>query len=218
MICPRCGANNLEGKRYCGDCGSTLSYSQATSIKKSANLALAEKNMEEGEKVQWQGKPEFGPFILSGMGGIIPGLMFFGFSLFWTAGAMASGAPTEFLLFGTLFMIIGLLILFGGPMVQWLRFKNTEYVITDRRIITQTGAFGLDTRYIENEWIREVYVNVSIMDRIFGTGSVMVSTASGMIGGTGPNAMRPVLASLADPYAVQKIIWDSMKRTNARRD
>jgi hypothetical protein len=52
------------------------------------------------------------------------------------------------------------------------------------------------------------------LDRIFGTGSVMVSTASGMIG-TGPNAMRPSMSSLKDPYAVQKIIWDSMKKARA---
>jgi uncharacterized membrane protein YdbT with pleckstrin-like domain len=111
-------------------------------------------------------------------------------------------------------MLIGLFLVVGSPISQWMRYKNTEYVITDHRIITQTGAIGLDTRYIENEWIREVYVNVSILDRIFGTGSVMVSTASGMIG-TGPNAMRPSMSSLKDPYAVQKIIWDSMKKARA---
>ncbi len=125
-----------------------------------------------------------------------------------------SGAPLVFILFGSGFMLIGLFLVVGSPISQWMRYKNTEYVITDHRIITQTGAIGLDTRYIENEWIREVYVNVSILDRIFGTGSVMVSTASGMIG-TGPNAMRPSMSSLKDPYAVQKIIWDSMKKARA---
>jgi len=177
--------------------------------------ASSHTNLEAGEKVLWKGGPEFWPFLLSGFGGIVPGLMFFGFSLFWTVSASSAGAPAEFILFGGLFMLIGLFILLGGPMAQWLRFRNTEYTITDRRIVTQTGAIGLDTRYIENEWIREVYVNVSIMDRLFGTGSVMVSTASGMIGGTGPNSMRPAMWCLQDPYGVQKIIWDSMKKARS---
>lgn len=214
--CNECGHDNPEGNLYCGGCGQSLTTYSPYSVNAVVDGSLARRNLEDGEKVLWQGKPEFGPFILSGFGGIIPGLAFFIFSLFWTVSAGGMGAPSEFIIIGTLFMLIGLFILLGGPIAQWLRYNNTEYVITDRRIITQTGAIGLDTRYIENEWVREVYVNVSIMDRLFGTGSVMVSTASGMIGGTGPNAMRPALASLADPYAVQKIIWDSMKRSKIR--
>jgi membrane protein YdbS with pleckstrin-like domain len=216
--CPKCGLNNPEGNSFCGRCGASLLFSSTSYAAGQSDIGLAKRNLETGEKILWQGKPEFAPFILSGFGGIIPGLFFFGFALFWTTTASAAGAPGDFLLVGTMFMLIGLFILLGGPLTQWLRYRNTEYVVTDHRIITQTGAIGLDTRYIENEWIREVYVNVSLMDRLFGTGSVMVSTASGMVGGRGPNAMRPSLASLNDPYAVQKIIWDSIKRKEGGRE
>ncbi|MCX6650408.1 MAG: PH domain-containing protein [Methanomassiliicoccales archaeon] len=164
---------------------------------------MAQQNLEPVEKVLWQGGPEFMSFLLSGFRGIIPGLMFFGFSLFWTASTSSTRAPSEFLIFGSIFMLIDLFILFGGPIIQWLRYNNTEYIVTDRRIITQTGVIGLDTRYIDNEWVREVYVKVGIIDRFFGTGSVMVSTASGMVMEAGPNATRPALWSLNDPYGVQ---------------
>jgi len=181
---------------------------------------LASRELEPGEKIIWQGKPVFGPFILSGFGGIIPGFMFFLFALFWTTGAWSAGAPIEFIFVGSLFMLIGLFILLGGPIVQWLRFKNTEYVITDQRIITQTGAFGLDTRYIDIVWIREVYVVVSIIDRLFGTGSVMVSTSSGFIGGASPNtnSLRPSLASLPDPYGIQKVIRDASRKVKRSQE
>lgn len=214
MKCPNCGAMNSENQRYCGNCGKALPLTTSIGPRESGmSGVLQNRELEPGEKVLWQGKPVFGPFILSGFGGIIPGLMFFLFSLFWTTTAWGAGAPTEFLLIGSLFMLIGLFILLGGPIIQWLRFKNTEYIITDQRIITQTGAFGLDTRYIDIEWIREVYVVVSIIDRMFGTGSVMVSTSSGFIGGA-PNtsSLRPSLASLRDPYTIQKVIRDASRK------
>ena len=200
-------------------CGQSLTAYSPNSANAVELGSLARTNLEDGEKVLWQGKPEFGPFILSGFGGIIPGIGFLVFSLFWTVSANGAGAPAEFLIFGTLFTLIGLFILLGGPITQYLRFKNTEYMITDRRIITQTGVFGLDTRYINNEWIREVYVNVSVLDRLFGTGSVMVSTSSGFIGGASPNmnSLRPSLASLRDPYGVQKIIHGAMKKVRSPR-
>jgi membrane protein YdbS with pleckstrin-like domain len=214
--CPKCGQDNSEGNLYCARCATALSSEKGQYVPEQRKVNTRW-SLERDEKVIWQGKPEYWPFLLSGAGagGAISGLLFLGFSLFWTTTAALSGAPLAFILFGSVFMLIGLFIVFGSPISQWMRYKNTEYVITDHRIITQTGAIGLDTRYIQNEWIREVYVNVSILDRIFGTGSVMVSTASGMIG-AGPNAMRPSMSSLKDPYAVQKIIWDSMKKARSQ--
>lgn len=212
MKCSNCGKDNPDGNLFCGSCGKRMASYNPSSAPGGSVTSLAKSNLEQGEKVLWQGGPEFWPFLLSGFGGIIPGLMFFGFSLLWTLMAVSQEAPTEMILFGGVFMLIGLFILFGGPIIQWLRYNNTEYIVTDRRIITQTGAIGLDTRYIDNEWVREVYVKVGIIDRLFGTGSVMVSTASGMVMEAGPNAIRPALWSLDDPYGVQKIIREAVKK------
>jgi len=45
--------------------------------------------------------------------------------------------------------------------------RNTEYMITNQRIITQTGAIGLDTRYLDLDKIQEVYVEVGFIDKTF---------------------------------------------------
>ena len=157
-----------------------------------------------GEKVLWQSKPERGPFILSGVGGgSIFGLFFLGFAIFWVLTAAGAGAPVEFWSFGMIFVFIGLFLVFGIPITQLLRYRNTLYTITDNRIITQTGIIGLDTRFIEFEWIRDIYVNVGVIDRIFGTGSLFLSTASGMVY-TGSNL--PTMLSLRDPYEVQRLV------------
>jgi uncharacterized membrane protein YdbT with pleckstrin-like domain len=173
-----------------------------------------------GEKILWQSKPEWLPFILSGvgMGTIIGGLLFLSIAIFWTTGVSDAGAPPEITWFLSLFIIIGLLLVFGIPIAQMLRYNNTLYTITDKRIITQTGVIGLDTRYIELDWVREIYVRISVVDRIFGTGSVMVSTASGTVY-AGPNQpmIRPTIVALADPYAVQNIIQQAMQDSRKRR-
>ncbi len=55
--------------------------------------------------------------------------------------------------------------------------RNTKNVITDQRLITHTGAIGLDTRFIDLGKIQEVHVNVGFVDKIFGTGTLIVAIA-----------------------------------------
>lgn len=50
------------------------------------------------------------------------------------------------------------------------------YMITDQRIITQTGAIGVDTRFVELNKI-QVYVRVDWLDKIYGAGSIIAVTA-----------------------------------------
>ena len=116
-------------------------------------------------------------FIFSALMGIPIGLGFlaFYFFFFWSA------FPTE----NPYFTILGLplpLLLIGlaeAILLLWqlLRFRNTEYIITDKRLITQSGAIILDTRFVDFVKIQEVYVKVGIVDRLCGTGSLYAMTA-----------------------------------------
>ena len=116
-------------------------------------------------------------FIFSALMGIPIGLGFlaFYFFFFWLA------FPTE----NPYFTILGLplpLLLIGLAetillLWQLLRFRNTEYIITDKRLITQSGAIILDTRFVDFVKIQEVYVKVGIVDRLCGTGSLYAMTA-----------------------------------------
>jgi uncharacterized membrane protein YdbT with pleckstrin-like domain len=111
--------------------------------------------------------------------------------------------PELFTLFGLLFVVIGLGITIGPPIWQIMRYQNTEYMITDQRIITQTGAIGLDTRFVDFDKIQEVFVQVGFIDKMFGTGTIYAITASGplvYIGRSrGTIPMRPSLAALKNP-------------------
>jgi membrane protein YdbS with pleckstrin-like domain len=182
--------------------------------------------LNENEKIIWSGKPVKKAFVLPALGSVPFGLFFLGFSIFFLLGVSSTGAPGLFTIFPLLFVAIAIGLTFGPSLWQLLRYRNTEYVITDRRIITQTGAVGLDTRFVEFEKIQEVFVKIGVFDRLFGTGSVYIMTAgsSNFNPSTGPYTygfggmygFRPNLAALKDPYDVERLLQEAVerKRTN----
>jgi len=101
-----------------------------------------------------------------------------------------------------------------------MAYRNTEYMITNQRVIIQTGAIGLDTRFVELDKIQETYVDVGFIDKAFGTGTVIVTTAGeyGYVDRHGrAYRLRPSLASLREPYEVQKLLQEAMEQGRATR-
>jgi uncharacterized membrane protein YdbT with pleckstrin-like domain len=189
-------------------------------------LSKFDKLLNANEKIIWSGKPVRKAFILSGVVSIPFGLIFMAFAIFWMWTAASGGAPYFFSLFGLVFVLIGFGIVFGPSLLQLLRYRNTEYVITDKRVITQTGAIGLDTRFVDFEKIQEVYVQIGVMDRLFGTGSVYAMTAG--FSGFGPRGgygygyggfafNRPSLSALKEPYEVQKLLQEAIERSKKEK-
>jgi uncharacterized membrane protein YdbT with pleckstrin-like domain len=190
------------------------------------DLSGLDKLLNVEEKVLWSGKPVRKAFILPGLISIPVGIIFLGFAIFWMGTAASAGAPDEFSLFGLLFVLIGIGIAFGPFLFQLLRYRNTEYMITDKRIITQTGAIGLDTRFVDFEKVQEVYVQIGVIDKLFGTGSLYAMTAgfSGFVprGGYGYGyggfaGNRPSLAALKEPYEVQKLLQEAIEKSKKEK-
>jgi len=164
------------------------------------------KHLEKNERVIWSGKPAKAPFLVGGLVVSAFGLIWLSFSVFAMSMAVSSGDPGFVTLFLSLFVLIGFGLTFGPPITQVLRYRNTKYVITDQRLITQTGAIGLDTRFIDLNKIQEVHVNVSFIDKIFGTGTLIVVTAGLVFKGL----TCPAIIALKEPYAVQKLLQEAM--------
>jgi uncharacterized membrane protein YdbT with pleckstrin-like domain len=172
--------------------------------------------LRSDEKVLWSGKPARMPFVLSSFATIPFGLIFMGFSVFWMMMASQAGGP--FWLFGLIAFFAGLWMSLGVPLRQLVAYRNTEYSITDQRIITQTGAIGLDTRYLDLNKIQEVYVQVGFIDKMFGTGTIFASTASYVNVGRGGALTRPSLAALKEPYEVHNILQEAIAKARHPRD
>ena len=189
-------------------------------------MSRLDKLVNVDEKVLWSDKPVRKAFILPGLVSIPIGVIFLGFAIFWMWTDASAGVPDAFSFFGLLFVLIGIGVTFGPFLFQLLRYRNTEYMITDKRIITQTGAIGLDTRFVDFEKVQEVYVQIGVLDRLFGTGSVYAMTAgfSGFIprGGYGYGyggfaGNRPSLAALKAPYEVQKLLQEAIEKSKKEK-
>jgi len=181
-------------------------------------LSRLDKLLRADEKVLWSGKPVKVPFILPSLVAVPFGLFFMGFSIFWMWGAASVGAPGPFILFGLSFVLIGLGLTVGTPIRQLMRYRNTEYMITDQRVIAQTGAIGLDTRYLDLDKIQEVYVQVGFIDKMFGTGTILAVTAGHVYVDRGGAFMRPSLAALKEPYEVQNILQEAIAKARQPKD
>ncbi|MGV8125176.1 MAG: hypothetical protein AB2L14_35970 [Candidatus Xenobiia bacterium LiM19] len=105
------------------------------------NMRLeAEKELEQGERLLWLGRPNPIRAGLSTIGTFIFGIPWTAFALFWTYGAMGfniknlskMGPMSLFPLFGIPFILIGIGMLLS-PVLVYLENKRTLYIITDRR-------------------------------------------------------------------------------------
>ena len=188
-----------------------------------------EQYLKPGERVIWNGKPVRKAFILPGLASVPFGIIFLVFSLFilWTT--TSNGAPSFVYLFSLPFVLAAIAVMFAPFIFQLMRYNNTEYMITDKRIITQTGAIGLDTRFVDFEKIQEVFVQIGIADRIFGTGTLIAMTAGfsgfypagkqGCVGAYGGmHGLRPSFSALKEPYRIQKLLQEAMERAQQTQE
>jgi membrane protein YdbS with pleckstrin-like domain len=171
------------------------------------------------EKVLWSGKPVRAAFVLPALG-FIPFALFFLFVfllIFWGSGEPLIGFPSLFIVG----LVLGVILV---PLVwQVLRCRNTGYVITDQRVIIQSGAVGRDTRFVDLGKIQEAHVKVGLVDRRFGTGSILIliagQVAMGNIGGDtvgwefGPlPKVTPGISVIREPYEVQQLLQEAIKK------
>jgi len=176
-------------------------------------------HLQPDEKVLWSGKPVLIPFILSGLIVIpIVAVVWLIFAMFFVVSALSVGARHFPFLFFSPFILIIFFIIMIPLFVEYLRYGNTEYMITDQRIITQTGAIGIDTRFVELNKIQEVYVTVGWLDKIYGTGSIMAVTAGYVpVGAPSPYnpVARPAFKAIRNPYEVQRILQEAIRKASS---
>jgi len=173
------------------------------------------KYLERDEKVIWSGKPVKAPFMLGGLSVSAFGLLWLSFSMFAMQLMISppSGVTVENSGLGILvvlvFVLIGFGLTLGPPIPTIVRYRKTKYMITNRRLITQTGVIGLDTRFVDLDKIQEVHVRVGLGDKVFGTGSLMVVTAGFVF--MGVKHPYCCFVGLKEPYTVQKLLQEAMR-------
>jgi len=94
-------------------------------------------NLQHGERLLWSGKPERYPFFVSADVFAVPlSLVVLGFASLWIWNAWRwEGMPGFFVIWGIPFTLYGIYLVFGRPIVRWLRLRATSYAVTSLRVI-----------------------------------------------------------------------------------
>lgn len=154
-----------------------------------------------GEELFWTGKPKKFCYVLSRFGRLLPAAILF--LLFDGAfiGTMITTGALASMDFGVGFFLV---VFFGFHLfpvwsciskifVSSIEHKNIDYAFTSHRIISRTGIVGRDFQSVNYADITNIKVDVSILERLFKCGTVVVLTASGQ---------ELTLNSVSDPYDV----------------
>lgn len=138
----------------------------------------------EGEKVLWSDKPKRNAFIINNCIGLLP------IALVWL---IADGLIITAVLVGTpppptiRVFLFGFFFIHLAPVWIWLgrtlsankRWRNTEYIVTDKRVIIRSGFIGYSYENLFYTDIKSVDLKVGTVDRILKVGDIHINAESG---------------------------------------
>jgi hypothetical protein len=152
------------------------------------------------ERVLWRGKPVKAPFLLSlgrtSMLGFI--LIAVVFAVLLTITGIAFSLDS--LVWGSFVLLAIVLVATTFQAVrQAKRIAGTEYILTDQRVIIQDGGSQPGWRFIPLVQISQVLVAETLVDRIYGTGSLVVS-----------DTMRADFICIKAPWDLKRMVKEAM--------
>ena len=157
------------------------------------------KILKKKEKVIYDGKPEFVPYILSNLiVTVIAVIVIEVFIYFYIKSALIGIAG-------------GIIILVIGFVLSNLAYQRTHYAITDSRAIIQSGIIGRDFKSIDYDKMKNISADVGIIEAIFKVGTVKIFTGEiESVGGGRGSA--PTIQSKYDEFNYIISPYDVLKR------
>ena len=165
-----------------------------------------------GEMVLWQGKPKRGAFIATKSLTMLPiAVIWLILDLNIIISAISEGEMLGFLIPFFTLHLMPVWIWLGSTITAGRRWKNTQYYVTNRRIILQSGFLAVNEESLLYTGIRNAKVRIGLLDKLFHTGDIVFD--NGHMGfGNEKKASYPVMEDLDNPHEVynriQKIIMD----------
>lgn len=162
----------------------------------------------DGEQILWRGKPKKKAFIIN------KSLFMFPIALIWL---LFDGSALAMLSFtgelkNMLWFIIPFFALHLAPVWIWLantisankRWKNTEYAVTDKRILLRNGLFGYDFQSITYVEIENVNIRVGLIDRLLKVGDIYIQLSGR--GRSNSSQSKAAILDIEQPFNVFKML------------
>ena len=134
-----------------------------------------------GERIVWSGRPGKGIIITARDTFLIPfSLVWFGFTVFWESSVWnEEGAPSFFILWGAMFMTVGLYMVVGRFVGDaWVR-SRTSYALTDQRVLIMRSAPITKFSSVSLARLPEL----ELIERSNGRGTIRFGQQASMFGG-----------------------------------
>lgn len=136
---------------------------------------IIHQELEPKEKLLWSGRPKQGVIFHGSDAYMIPfSILWGGFAIFWEVMAAVNGAPLFFLLFGGVFVVVGLYFIFGRFWWDSARRKKTYYGITNERVIILTGLLQKQVKSLNLRTLS----NLSVSEKSNGQGTISLGPTS----------------------------------------
>lgn len=170
----------------------------------------------EGEKVLWSAKPKRSAFIINRILVMMPfALIWLLFDSMFIIPIASTGQIKEILYFIIPFFALHLMpvwVWIGNSITANKKWKNTKYYVTDKRIIIQTGIIGASYETIYYKDIKNVSLEIGIIDKILKVGDVYIDTGEVRRIKNGTQSVKHAMLDIENPYEIypklQKIVLD----------
>lgn len=143
----------------------------------------------KNEQILWRGKPDKKCFILESIfNPLLPFALIWGIIDFGIVGAtMSTGAGSEMGLFFLGFFALHLMpvwMYLGGIFFSFRKYRNTEYIVTDRGIYVSGGVFTYNYEMKPFTDLSHINIHRGIFDQMLGVGDVISVCEHGSINTT----------------------------------
>lgn len=166
-----------------------------------------ERQLMPDESIIWSGKPKKSAFIINSAVKMMPvALIWLAFDGFFILNFLGTGEQMGgmgiFLVVFFLFHLMPVWIWLKDVITANSRWKNTEYAVTDKRIVMRNGLIGYQYESIYYTDISHVSLRVGAIDRMLGVGDIAVVVDTN----TGNNTKCPMILDIEDPQRVFAIV------------
>lgn len=161
----------------------------------------------EGENIIWQGVPKKSAFILNKMMTMFPiALVWLLFDGGFITMFLSTGAFKQMFWFIIPFFALHLMpvwIWLGNILTASKKWENTKYILTDKRIIIESGFIGMNYHTIYYRDINKVNLKVGVVDKLLNVGDIYFTVNDGT------NQAFLDIKDVYNVYArIQKIVLD----------
>ena len=175
-----------------------------------------------GEAILWRGKPKRGAFIATKSLTMLPiAVIWLILDLNFIGTAFSGGQMLGFMIPFFALHLMPVWIWLANMVTAGRRWKNTNYYVTNRRIIIQGGFFAVNETSLFYKDLRNAQLRIGLLDKLFHTGDIVFD--NGVIVNNKQNRGH-VFEDLEDAQVVyrrvQKVILDmqtDMEYPNAYR-